>query len=530
MSEPDSPRSLHSTLRDLLGLLALPPLWSGQDAAGILATTCEVLEALLPIDVAYAITRWTVGESAVEVLRVGQQDATARLEELRPVLAASCGRGIGAVGVAICPPFGTVRTLHMPVGLYAERGNLLVGSCDPMFPDVTANVLLRVATSLVATGLETARAIQEREQANRAKDEFLAMLSHELRNPLAPIVTALRLMRVRSEGPVSREHAVIERQVEHVRRLVDDLLDVSRVTRGKVELRLEAVEIPHVISQAVEMATPMFEQRRHDLHMEVPVGGLVVQGDRSRLAQVVTNLLTNAARYTPPAGRIVVRAARVDHEVVIIVVDNGVGISEELLPRIFDPFVQGKTSIHRTENGLGIGLALVKNLVTLHGGTVEVASEGMGKGSAFTVRLPATTAVAEAEEALAPSCLSEVRERVLLVDDNIDAGELLAELLRASGHEVALAHDGAGALEMLDSFRPTVALLDLGLPDMDGYELAAEMGRRLGTAGPRLIALTGRGQAQDRARSAAAGFVEHLVKPISVERLLDAIAGRTPGR
>jgi signal transduction histidine kinase len=418
----------------------------------------------------------------------------------------------------------------MPVGLYAERGNLLVGSRAPGFPDVTANVLLRVATSLVATGLETARAIQEREQANRAKDEFLAMLSHELRNPLAPIVTALRLIRVRSEGPVSREHAIIERQVEHMRRLVDDLLDVSRVTRGKVELRLEAIEIPHVIAEAVEMTTPMFEQRRHDLHVDVPAVGLVVQGDRSRLVQVVSNLLTNAARYTPPAGCIVVRAACINHEIVITVADNGIGIPHELLPRIFDAFVQGRTAIHRTESGLGIGLALVKNLVTLHGGTVAVASEGTDKGSAFTVRLPATTAVAEAVEAEPPPRLSEVRERVLVVDDNIDAGELLVELLRVQGHEVAFTHDGAGTLEVLESFRPTVALLDIGLPDMDGYELAAAIGRRRGMTGPRLIALTGRDQMQDRALSARAGFAEHLVKPISVERLLDAIAGRTPGR
>ncbi|WP_437536987.1 ATP-binding protein [Sorangium sp. So ce726] len=530
MSEWHAPRSLQSTLRDLLGLLALPPLWTGRDAAGILATTCEILETMIPIDVAYAVTLWTVDEAPVEVLRIGQQDAAARLEELRPELTAFCGKVIGAVSTAVCPQIGAVRVVSMPVGLYAERGNLIVGSRAPGFPDVSANVLLRVATSIMATGLDTARAIQEREQANRAKDEFLAMLSHELRNPLAPIVTALRLMRVRSEGPVSREHAVIERQVEHVCRLVDDLLDVSRVTRGKVELDLEAIEIQHVIAQAVEMTAPMFEQRRHDLAVDAPTSGLVVRGDRARLAQVVSNLLTNAARYTPPAGRILIRAARIDDEVVITVIDNGIGISPELLPRIFDPFVQGRTEIHRTESGLGIGLALVKNLVTLHGGTVEVASEGTGKGSSFTVRLPAAAAVAEAAESVPPPRFSEVRERVLVVDDNIDAGELLAELLRVEGHEVALTHDGAGTLEMLDRFRPTVALLDIGLPDMDGYELAAVIGRRQGAAGPRLIALTGRGQMQDRARSAAAGFADHLVKPISVDRLLDAIAGRTPGR
>ncbi|XYI00722.1 AAA family ATPase [Sorangium sp. So ce1128] len=367
------------------------------------------------------------------------------------------------------------------------------------------------------------------EAESRAKTEFLAMLSHELRNPLAPIVTALRLMRVRSHGTVSREHAVIERQVEHVRHLVDDLLDVSRVTRGKVELHLEAVEIPRVIAEAVEMATPMFEQRRHDLHVDVPMGGLVVRGDRSRLVQVVSNLLTNAARYTPAAGRIVVRAARINDEVEITVTDNGIGIQQELLPRIFGLFVQGRTTIHRTEGGLGIGLALIKNLVTLHGGTVEVASEGTGMGSTFTVRLPATAAGAEAGQAMSEeACLSEVRERVLVVDDNVDAGELLAELLRVEGHESALAHDGAGAIEMLESFHPTVALLDIGLPDMDGYQLAAAICRQKGTTGPRLIALTGYGQMHDRARSADAGFAEHLVKPIRVEQLLAAIAGRSP--
>jgi signal transduction histidine kinase/ActR/RegA family two-component response regulator len=390
-------------------------------------------------------------------------------------------------------------------------------------------VLARVETSRVreAATAERDNLLRQLEAANRAKDEFLAMLGHELRNPLSPIVTALDLLRRRGDGATNREQDIIERQVGHLIRLVDDLLDVSKITRGKVVLRKEPVEIAGVVAKAVEIASDLFEQRRHRLSIEVPAEGLRVEGDPVRLAQVLANLLTNAARYTDPGGTVSVRAARDGPDVVVTVKDSGTGIAPELLPRIFDHFVQGGRSTDRREGGLGLGLALVKSLVALHGGSSAVRSEGPGRGSEFEVRLPATGAPERRGEAApAPAGKRSVTaKRVLVVDDNEDSAELLCEMLQWVGHEVAVAHDGPSALVMADRFAPEVAVLDIGLPVMDGYEL----GRRL-REGPqggtcRLIALSGYGQERDRARSSAAGFEAHLVKPVDGRRLLQVIAG-----
>ncbi|WP_437297797.1 ATP-binding protein [Sorangium sp. So ce426] len=367
---------------------------------------------------------------------------------------------------------------------------------------------------------------RDAERANRAKDEFLAMLGHELRNPLAPIVTALHLMRLRAGGHAERERLVIERQIKHLTALVDDLLDVSRITRGKVELKKQRIEIAEVVAKAVELVSPLLEQRRHHLTVAVPSSGLAVEGDVMRLAQVVSNLLTNAAKYTESGGEIAVRAGRVEGEVVLSVRDNGIGIAPEMLPSVFERFVQERQALDRSQGGLGLGLAIVHNLVAMHGGRVSADSEGRGRGSEFTIRLPAAADARSPEAAPArwmagtqatPSLVD--RRRILLVDDNLDAVELLAESLGAMGYTTRVASDGPSALRIAEEFAPDVALLDIGLPVMDGYELARRLREQPAGERVRLIALTGYGQEADLRRSEGAGFETHLVKPIQIDRL-----------
>ncbi|MDB4971125.1 MAG: response regulator [Myxococcales bacterium] len=389
--------------------------------------------------------------------------------------------------------------------------------------DITYQVTSRLA--LEKAQLEREKLLADLEAASRAKDEFLAMLGHELRNPLSPIVTALELMKLR--GQSSKEQVVIERQVTHLVRLVDDLLDISKITRGKVELRREWVEVSDVLAKAVEMASYLLEQRSHQLSIDVEPG-LRWHGDPIRLAQVVSNLLTNAARYTDVAGRIRLAAAKDGHEVVISVKDNGTGLSAEMLPRIFDLFFQGKRNVDRAEGGLGIGLTLVKNLVALHGGTIAAMSEGLGKGSEFVIRLPAdmpATAVSEANASVeVPRSAIGSQKRILVVDDNEDAAELLSEMLRTVGHDVAVANDPIAALVVAARFKPEIAVLDIGLPVMDGYELATKLQEIIPNLECRLIALTGYGQDHDRTRSEEAGFSAHLVKPVDMTKLLSLVS------
>jgi signal transduction histidine kinase/CheY-like chemotaxis protein len=374
--------------------------------------------------------------------------------------------------------------------------------------------------------LERAAQAAAREDERR-KDEFLAMLGHELRNPLAPILTGLELMRLR--GGVHREQDVIERQVRHLVRLVDDLLDVARFTRGKASLEKEPVELATVLARAIETERPLLSQRSHALTVEVPQEGLLVDADPVRLAQVFTNLLGNAARYTDPGGHVAVTARRDGDEAVVTVRDDGIGIPPELLPRIFEPFLQGERALDRSQGGLGIGLTTARALVELHGGTLTARSGGPGAGSELIVRLPVLpSSVAARPAPNAPSPDPPVERpafRILLVDDNEDAAELLAEALRRTGHEVLVAHDGPEALAVAPGFRPDAALLDIGLPGMDGYELARELRRLLGPHPPRLLAVSGYGQDADRERSHAAGFELHLVKPVDLDSLVARLEG-----
>ncbi len=368
--------------------------------------------------------------------------------------------------------------------------------------------------------------VEQLQAANRRKDEFLAMLGHELRNPLMPILTALELMRMRGGDAFAKERAVIARQASHLLRLVEDLLDVSRITRGKVELKRRNIELCGVVARAVETASPLLEQRSHALAVRVPPTGLLIHADEDRLVQVVANLLSNAAKYTPPRGRIEVEGRRNGDGVELVVRDSGMGISPELLPEIFNLFVQGERTLARSEGGLGLGLAIVKVIVEMHGGTVSVSSEGRGKGSAFTIRL---AAAGESERAAAPSQSesAELRpqagsKRVLIVDDNVDAAALLGEALRALGYEVRVAHDGPAALALVPDFAPEVGLLDIGLPVMDGYELASRVREMRGDA-MTLIAVTGYGQPDDIRRTLQASFDHHVTKPVELAKLLALI-------
>jgi signal transduction histidine kinase/CheY-like chemotaxis protein len=367
------------------------------------------------------------------------------------------------------------------------------------------------------------------EGASRAKDEFIAMLSHELRNPLSPIVTALELMRLHAPASIERERVVIERQVAHLVRLVDDLLDVSRVIRGKVRLERRPVVLADVIAGAVEQASPLLEERRHTLQVDA-AAGLVLDGDAHRLAQVVANLLTNAAKYTDPGGHIRLQAVGEGLEVRLTVTDDGIGISPALLPRVFDLFVQGERNLDRAPGGLGIGLTIVRSLVDLHGGRVAVESAGRGRGSTFTVWLPMAIA-AGGRRSAPPGERPAATGRgvpVLVVDDNVDAAELLADVLRSRGHEVQVAYDGPSALAAVEEAPPRVALLDLGLPVMDGFELARRLRERLGLV--RLVAVTGYGQEPDRRASAQAGFDAHLVKPVDLDTICEVVERLAPTR
>jgi signal transduction histidine kinase/CheY-like chemotaxis protein len=372
------------------------------------------------------------------------------------------------------------------------------------------------------TDAEREELLGELQSASRAKDEFLAMLGHELRNPLSPIITALRLMRQKSQGVVPREQQVIERQVNHLTRLVDDLLDVSKIARGKVELRREIVDVCDVTAKAVEMASDLLEQRHHRLAIHCEKGRFLCYADPIRLAQVIANLLTNAARYTDPGGDIQLTVVAQDSHVLLTVEDNGIGIAAEMLPRVFNLFEQAARSADRAQGGLGIGLALVKNLVALHGGTVSAHSDGLGRGSRFTVSLPAARGQTAGEGAILtrPAPAAGRTGRVLIVDDNLDAAELLQRALEESGYAVEMATDPITALDVAARFAPEVAILDIGLPVIDGYELATRLLALPEAADCRLIALTGYGQEHDRRRSLDAGFHEHLVKPVDVDRLV----------
>jgi signal transduction histidine kinase len=382
---------------------------------------------------------------------------------------------------------------------------------------------------------ERARAEAALKEADRHKDEFLAVLAHELRNPLAPIRNAVEIMRrsALTDPQLAWSRDVVERQVKHLTRLVDDLLDVSRITRGNINLSREPVAVSTVVARAIETIQPLIAEQRHELTVEVADEALEVEGDLTRLTQVLGNLLNNAAKYTDPGGSIAVTARRVSTDVEIRVLDNGIGIPPELLPRLFQLFTQVDGAAHRAQGGLGIGLALVRQLIQMHGGSVTAYSQGPGHGSEFLIRLPLRTKLSRDTSAPLdhpPLPVNGARRghRILLADDNRDALDSLAALLQCDGHEVHTAADGAEALEVAAECHPDVVLLDIGMPKLDGYEVARRI--RAEPWGKRtvLIALTGWGQDEDRRRSHEVGFDSHLVKPLDPEALATLLQ-RLPG-
>jgi signal transduction histidine kinase/CheY-like chemotaxis protein len=388
---------------------------------------------------------------------------------------------------------------------------------------VLADAMNRMLADLEREMAERSQAEQALRIADRRKDEFLATLAHELRNPLAPIRNAVYIMQSAKddEQAVAGARAIVERQLQQMVRLVDDLLDVSRITTGKLALRRERVEARAVAASALEAVEPLVKARGHVLDVELPPSGVHVNADPTRLAQVFLNLLNNAVKFTDPGGRIQFRLAVEGHELVARVRDNGIGIAPEMREPIFDMFAQADRSLERSAMGLGVGLSLTRRLVELHGGSIAAHSEGLGCGSEFIVRMPAASAEAAADEKrdLPKKPGSGARHRILVADDNEDFAASLAAVLRGMGHQVRVEHDGAAALAAAAEFRPNMAFLDIGLPKKNGYDLARGLRAQAATAGSILVAVTGWGQPSDRQLAKEAGFDEYMVKPVDFDRI-----------
>ena len=374
-------------------------------------------------------------------------------------------------------------------------------------------------------------------EADERMNEFLAVLAHELRNPLGPIRHAVTILRARTPTPDELNWATntIDRQTEHLTRLVDDLLDVSRITRGTMELRRERVDVTAILKAAVEASSALMEHNRHQLKVIMPAQPLYVEGDSTRLTQVVTTLLDNAAKYTDPGGKVWLAGEREGDTAVIRVKDSGIGIPSHVLPRIFDMFTEPGLSLERSQGGLAVGLALVKRFVKLHGGTVTAHSAGEGQGSQFIIRLPVAPVQkgAATDRREPPVRAVASRCRVLVVDDDIDSVDSLAVLLRMMGHEVETASDGDAALTKAEVFRPDVAIVDIGLPKVNGYDVAKQLRQRPWAKDVVLVALTEWGQAQDRPHSEESGFNHHLNKPVEFDVLRQILAAadiRLPDR
>jgi signal transduction histidine kinase len=471
------------------------------------------------------------GEMVALLWAEGNREAAIRLEELwndlarRETFALLCAYPIRSFDDAgYAKPFAEINAAHTwvtPAESYsiaeADERNRVIAVLQQKAAALEAETKQRAVLEGALRGK-----IDELAEVDRRKDEFLAMLGHELRNPLAPVTTALQIMRIHENEPgrVARSREIVERQIEHMTRLIDDLLDVSRITRGKIELREQPLLLSSVIEHAIESARPLIEERGHRISLDLPSEPVTFLADPARLSQVFANLLNNAAKYTEVGGRIWLRAGVDGDELVVGVKDDGPGLTKELRTHAFELFMQGPQTRGRARGGLGIGLTLVRRLVELHGGTVEALSDGPGRGTEFVVHLPLRlpTVVDGAAPAVSVGPVGP-RRRILVVDDNVDAAEALGELLRDYGHEVATAHDGPRALDQVRLHRPDVVLLDISMPDMDGYEVAKRIRGELGVGDALLIALSGYGEDRHRRLAREAGFDQHVTKPVDAAKL-----------
>jgi signal transduction histidine kinase len=470
------------------------------------------------------------GEMVALLWADGNRDAAIRLEELWNDLARKeafvllCAYPISHFDEArYAKPFDDINAAHTwvtPAESYsvaeADERNRIIATLQQKAAALEAESKQRAS-------LETAlrSKIDELAEVDRRKDEFLAMLGHELRNPLAPVTTALQIMRIHESDPsrVARSREIVERQIEYMTRLIDDLLDVSRITRGKIELREQPLLLTSVIERAVESARPLIDERGHRIVLDLPTEPVTFLADPARLAQVFANLLNNAAKYTDVGGRIWLRARVDGANLVVGVKDDGPGLTKELRRSAFELFMQGPQTRARARGGLGIGLTLVRRLVELHGGTVEALSEGPGKGTEFVVRLPLRLPPVADGAPPTAAVPAGPKRRILVVDDNVDAAEALGELLRDYGHEVATAHDGPQALDNARLHHPEVILLDISMPEMDGYEVARRIRDEVGLGDALLIALSGYGEDRHRRLAREAGFDQHVTKPVDTAKL-----------
>jgi signal transduction histidine kinase/CheY-like chemotaxis protein len=471
------------------------------------------------------------GEMVALLWAEGNRDAAIQLEELwndlarRETFALLCAYPITSFDdVGYAKPFADISAAHTSVTpaesytiVEADERNRVIAALQQKAAALEAESKQRGALEAALRSK-----IDELAGVDRRKDEFLAMLGHELRNPLAPVTTALQIMRIHENEPsrVARSREIVERQIEHMTRLIDDLLDVSRITRGKIELREQPLLLSAVIEQAIESVRPLIDERGHRIALDLPSEPVTFLADPARLSQVFANLLNNAAKYTDVGGRIWLRAGVDANQIVVGVRDDGPGLTNELRNHAFDLFTQGPQTRARARGGLGIGLTLVRRLVELHGGTVEALSEGPGKGTEFVVRLPwRLPPVAEGAPPAVPQGATGPRRRILVVDDNVDAAEALGELLRDYGHDVATAHDGPRALDHARLHRPEIVLLDISMPEMDGYEVAKRIREDLALGDAFLVALTGYGEDRHRRLAREAGFDQHVTKPVDASRL-----------
>jgi signal transduction histidine kinase/ActR/RegA family two-component response regulator len=521
-------------MRDLMSLLALSALWLDKDGRTVLRLMAQAVEHLVPLRFSFVEANILPGEERSVLVRTDGADLDAApLGDWRaasqgwtrlPSVAANL-RGLEST------PIGPMRIIRLELGVGPVGGGVWFGSDALGFPSDVDLALLRAAASLAATGLQAARMKHEREQADRAKDEFLAMLGHELRNPLAPIRAIAGIWQKDGIDADHIQHtgAIIERQVQHMTHLVDDLLDVSRLSTGAVELESRLLDMREVVQVAVEQSRSTIDGKRHTLVLEIPDAACPVDGDEKRLVQILSNLLNNAAKYTPPGGRIALSLRATASAVCVAVADDGIGIEPGMLNKVFELFTQVRRSGDRANGGLGVGLALARKLVDLHGGAIRASSPGLGQGTRVEMTLPMAKLEA-APLAMQPAAAAPRALKVLVVDDNEDAGSTMGLLLEALGHEVSVVHHPFDALERAPVFRPDVFLLDIGLPDIDGYELARRLRSLDGLGKSSLIALTGFGQATDQQNAHAAGFDFHCTKPVEIELLNDILAGIAAAR